>query len=46
MKHLFNMKMSKGGSVSNHLNEFNTVTIQLRYVGVKFDDEVMPLLFM
>jgi hypothetical protein len=25
MKRLFNMKMSKGGYVANHLNEFNTV---------------------
>ena len=27
MKILFNMKMSEGGSVTNHLNEFNTFTI-------------------
>ena len=26
MKRLFNMKMLEGGSVTNHLNEFNTVT--------------------
>ena len=26
MKHLFNMKMSEGGSVVDNLNEFNTVT--------------------
>ena len=26
MKHLFNMKMSEGGSVADHLNEFNTLT--------------------
>jgi hypothetical protein len=26
MKRLFNMKMSEGGSVADHLNEFNTVT--------------------
>ena len=26
MKHLFNMKMLEGGSGSNHLNEFNTLT--------------------
>ena len=26
MNHLFNMKISKGGSVVDHLNEFNTVT--------------------
>ena len=40
MKHLFNMKMSEGGSVANHLNEFNTITSQLSYVKVNFDDEV------
>ena len=26
MKRLFNMKMSEGGSVADHLNEFNTLT--------------------
>jgi hypothetical protein len=26
MKRLFNMNMLEGGSVVNHLNEFNTVT--------------------
>ena len=26
MKRLFNMKMSEGGSVADHLNDFNTVT--------------------
>jgi hypothetical protein len=28
MKRLFNMKMSEGGSVADHLNEFNMVTNQ------------------
>ena len=32
MKLLFNMNMSEGGSVTNHLNEFNIVTNQLSYV--------------
>ena len=26
MKRLFNMKMSEGGSVADHLNDFNTIT--------------------
>ena len=43
MKCLFNMKISEGGSITNHLNDFNTVTNQLSYVGVNFDDEVMAL---
>jgi hypothetical protein len=46
MKRLFNMNMSEGGYVSNHLNEFNTVTNQLIFVGVKFDDEVRALLIL
>jgi hypothetical protein len=46
MKRLFNMKMSEGGSVADHLNEFNTVTNQLSYVKVDFDDEVRALLIL
>ena len=46
MKRLFNMKMSEGGFVADHLNDFNTVTSQLSSVGVNFDDEVRALLFM
>jgi len=46
MNHLFNMNISKGGSVADHLNEFNTVTSQLSSVGVTFDDEVRDLLFL
>ena len=26
MKHLFNMKMVQGGSIVDHLNDFNTIT--------------------
>ena len=33
MKHLFIMKMLERGYVVDHLNEFNTVTDQLSYVG-------------
>eukprot|EP00253_Pinus_taeda_P035056 PITA_35056 len=46
MKRLFNMKMSEGGSVADHLNDFNTVRSQLCSVGVNFDDEVRALLFL
>jgi hypothetical protein len=46
MKRLFNMKMSEGGSVVDHLNEFNTVTNQLIYVKVDFDDEVRDLIIL
>ena len=44
MKHLFNMKMSEGGSNADHLNDFNMVTNQLSFVGVNFNDEVRALL--
>ena len=46
MKHLINMKMLEGGFVVHHLFEFNTVTSQLSFVGVNFDDEVKDLLFL
>ena len=46
MKCLFNMKMSKGGSFVDHLNEFNTLTSQLSSVKVNFDDEVGALLIL
>ena len=46
MKRLFNMKMSEGVYVANHLNEFNMVTNKLTYVGVKFDDEVRDILIL
>jgi hypothetical protein len=46
MKILFNMDMSEGGFVANHLNEFNMVTNQLSFVKVEFDDEVRDLLIL
>jgi hypothetical protein len=46
MKILFNMKMSEGGFVADHLNEFNMVTNQLSSVKVNFDDEVRDLLIL
>jgi hypothetical protein len=46
MKRLFNMNMSEGGSVADHLNEFNMVTNKLSSVKVDFDDEVRALLIL
>jgi hypothetical protein len=46
MKRLFNMKMLEGGSIADHLNEFNTVTNQLSSVKVDFDNEVRALLIL
>jgi hypothetical protein len=46
MKRLFNMNMLEGGYVADHLNEFNTVTNQLSFVNVDFNDEVRALLIL
>ena len=46
MKNLFNMKMSKGGFVADHLNELNTLTSQLSSVKLNFDDEARDLLIL
>jgi hypothetical protein len=46
MKRLFNMKMSEGGFVAYHLNEFNTITNQLSSIKVDFDDEFTALLIL
>ena len=46
MKYLFNINMLEGGSIVDHLNEFNTVIIQVSSIGVNFDDEVRALLFL
>jgi hypothetical protein len=46
MKRLFNLKMSEGGSIADHLNKFNMITNQLSYVKVNFDDEVRDLLIL
>jgi hypothetical protein len=46
MKILFNMNISEGGSVADHLNDFNSVTNQLSFVKVDFDDEFRALLIL
>jgi hypothetical protein len=46
MKRLFNMKMSEGGSVVDHLNEFNTITNQLSSIKLYFDDEFRALIIL
>ena len=46
MKRLFNMKMSEGGSIAYHLNEFNTITNKLSSIKVEFDDDARDLLIM
>jgi hypothetical protein len=46
MKILFNMNMSEGGSVEDHLNEFNMVTNHLSSVKLEFYDEVRAILIL
>jgi hypothetical protein len=43
MKNLFNVKMTEGTSVTQHLNNFNTIINQLSYVEIEFDDEIHAL---
>jgi hypothetical protein len=40
------MKMLEGGSIADHLNEFNIVTNQLSYVKVDFDDDIRALIIL
>jgi len=44
MKKLFNLKMTEGTSVIQHLNNFNTITNQLSSVEIEFDDEIHALI--
>ena len=38
MKKLFNLKMAGNSSIVQYLNEFNTITNQLLFVEIDFDD--------
>ena len=40
------MKIIEGGSIVDHLNEFNTITSQLSSMGVNFDEEIRALLIL
>lgn len=44
MKSLLNMQMVEGGSILNHLNEFNIITNQMHSMGIDFEDEIRFLL--
>ena len=43
LKQLVDLKMTKGTSMSNHLNEFNTIFSQLSAQEIKFDDFVKAI---
>jgi len=46
MKKLFNLKMADNESITEHLNEFNTLTSQLESVEINFDDETRALVLL
>ncbi|KAJ0089976.1 hypothetical protein Patl1_13861 [Pistacia atlantica] len=46
MKKLFNLKMKEGASVTNHINDFNTIINQLLSVKFDFDEKVCALILM
>ncbi|MCO5597942.1 hypothetical protein L7F22_052029 [Adiantum nelumboides] len=43
LKKLLDLKMKEGTSMSNHLNEFNTIYSQLSAQGIRFDDPVRAM---
>ena len=43
---LFNLKMADIRSVTEHLNEFNTLTSQLESVKINFDNEIKVLVLL
>ena len=46
MKKLFNLKMTENASVAQHLNEFNTITNQLSFLEIDFDNEICALIIL
>ncbi|KAD4889467.1 hypothetical protein E3N88_21540 [Mikania micrantha] len=46
IKELVNTKMREGGSVTAHINNFNTIISRLVSVDIRFDDEVQALLLL
>ena len=46
MRRLFNLQMSEGGSIVDHINEFNMIVSQLSSVKINFEDEIKALILM
>ena len=46
MQKLFNLQMSEGGSIVDHINEFNMIVSQLSLVEIIFYDEIKALILM
>ena len=46
MRRLFNLQMSEGGHVADHINEFNMIISQHSLVEINFEDEIKALILM
>ena len=46
MRRLFNLQMSEGGSVVDHINEFDMIVSQLSSILINFEDEIKALILM
>ena len=46
MRRLFNLQMSEGGSIVDHINEFNMIISQLSSMEINFEDEIKALILM
>ena len=46
MRRLFNLQMSEGGFVVDHINGFNMIISQLSSVEINFEDEIKTLILM
>lgn len=46
MRRLLNLKISKGASITNHLNELNSTLTQLSYVAINFDNEIQVFILL
>ena len=45
MWRLFNLQMSEGRSIADHINKFNMITSQLSSVDINFEDEIKAFIF-
>ena len=46
MRRLFNLQMSEGESVADHINEYNMIVSQLSQVEINIEDEIETLILM
>ena len=46
MWRLFNLQISEGGPVADHINEFNMIISQLSLVEINLEDEIKALILM